>query len=127
MSSYPQLPDSEFIIMQIIWGQPTPISKTQVADLAEPERGWKPQTVYTLLNRLVDKKFLSSEKQGKERFYLPLVSQEDYLNQATGRFMDTFHKNSITGLMSALFSSGVNDDDLTELDAWIKENQRKES
>jgi len=126
MKPYPQLPDSEFAIMQIIWGQPVPISKTQVADLAEPQRGWKPQTVYTLLNRLVEKNFLSSEKQGKERFYTPLVTQEAYLTQATGRFMDIFHKNSITGLMSALFSDGVNDDDLTELDAWIKDNQRKE-
>jgi len=29
------------------------------------------------------------------------------------------------GLMNALFSSSASDDDFTELDAWLKDNQRK--
>lgn len=123
---YPHLPDSEHAIMQIIWGQPTPISKTQVAELIEPERGWKPQTVYTLLNRLVERGFLSSEKQGKERFYAALVPQEAYIAQATEKFMNTMHKNSLTGLMNALFSSKVAKEDLAELQQWLKENSDKE-
>jgi len=125
MSNYPQLPDSEFAVMRIIWENPAPISKTQVAGLAEPERGWKPQTVYTLLNRLVEKGFLSSDKQGKERFYTPLVLREAYLNQTTGHFMKTFHKNSLTGFMNALFSNNVNAEDLTELEEWLKESKSK--
>jgi len=123
---YPHLPDSEHAIMQIIWGQPTPISKTQVAELAAPERGWKPQTVYTLLNRLVEKGFLSSKKQGKERFYTTLVPRETYIEQATERFMSNVHKNSLTGLMNALFSSKVDKNDLEELEQWLKDNADKE-
>jgi predicted transcriptional regulator len=106
--------------MQIIWDEPVPVSKTQVANIAEPERGWKPQTVYTLLNRLVEKGFLSTEKVGKERFYTPLVSEETYLSRDTGRFMDVFHKNSVTGLMNALFSESITESDLTELKEWME-------
>ena len=122
---YPNLPDSEHTIMQIIWAQPTPISKTRVAELAAPQRGWAPQTVYTLLNRLVEKGFLSSEKQGKERYYVPLVQQEAYLAQATERFMDTMHKNSLTGLMNALFTGKPDDADLAELEQWLRDNANK--
>jgi len=122
MNNLPQLPDTEFTIMQIIWGQPVPISKNQVAKLAEPLRGWAAQTVYTLLNRLVDKGFLYTVKQGKERFYTPLVSQDAYLNQETGWFLRTFHKNSLTGLMNALFSKKATKQDLTEIETWLKEN-----
>jgi len=120
MNTYPQLPDSEFAVMQIIWGEVTPISKTKVAELAAPERGWTPQTVYTLLNRLVDKGFLVSEKQGKERFYSPVVERDAYFHQETGRFMKIFHKNSLTGLMNALFSGRAKEEDLVELEAWMK-------
>jgi len=123
---YPSLPDSEHAIMQIIWEQPTPISKTRVAELIAPKRGWKPQTVYTLLNRLVEKCFLSSKKHGKERFYAPLVPREAYVEQATDRFMSNIHKNSITGLMNALFSNKVDKEDLAELQQWLKQRSEKE-
>jgi predicted transcriptional regulator len=110
--------------MQIVWSQPTPISKTQVSELAEPLRGWTPQTVYTLLNRLTEKKFLSTEKHGKERYYSPLIAQAEYLNQETGRFMKMFHQNSLTGLMNALYAGdSPNEQDLLELEQWLREKK----
>jgi len=123
MNEYPQLPDSEFAIMQIIWGETTPVSKTRIAEAAAPLRGWKPQTVYTLLTRLQDKGFISSQKQGKERVYTPLIARNNYLNQETGRFVRTFHENSITGLMNAMFAGTPDEDDLSELERWL--NERK--
>ena len=122
MKEYPRLPDSEFAVMQIIWAQPVPISKLQVSALAEPQKGWTHQTVYTLLSRLTERGFLSSEKQGKERYYTVLVSREAYLNQETSRFMKAVHKNSLTGLMNALFANNKpNEEDLSELERWLKE------
>jgi len=109
--------------MQVIWGETAPVSKTKIAEAIEPLRGWKPQTVYTLLTRLQDKGFLSSEKQGKERFYTPLVMRKDYLNQETGRFIRTFHENSLTGLMNAMFAGSPDENDLSELEQWL--NERK--
>ena len=123
MREYPRLPDSEFAIMQIIWSEPTPITTNRISELVAPERGWKPQTVYTLLIRLVEKGFLKSEKQGKERCYTPTIMREDYLNQETGHFMKIFHKNSVTGLMNALFSGDLSENDLTELEEWLDERR----
>ena len=122
---YPQLPEAEFTIMQTIWGQETAMSSSQVAELLKPQKDWKHQTVSTLLNRLTEKGFLSSEKQGKERFYQPLVAREAYLSQETGRFVKEFHKNSLTGLMSALVSSSdIDDRDLKDLAAWLKAREQ---
>jgi len=119
---YPNLPDSEHAVMQIVWDNESPISKTRVTELTRPLRGWTPQTVYTLLNRLVDKGFLSSEKQGKERFYAPLIPRKAYIEQATDRFMNLVHKNSLTGLMNALFASKLDRKDLAELQQWLAQN-----
>ena len=124
MKTYPDLPDSEFTVMKIIWSRPAPVSGTQIAGLAAPEHGWKPQTVHTFLNRLVEKGFLSTEKKGKERFYTPLVLRDAYFNQATERFMNTFYKNSLKGFMNAFFSGSVNEDKLSELEEWFEENSK---
>jgi len=124
MPAYNRLPDAEFDIMRIIWSQPSPISSLQVAALAAPEKHWKQQTVLTLLTRLTGRGFLNSEKQGKERIYTPLVSQEAYLNQETGAFVQRFHKNSLTGLMNALYADkSLNEDDLATLEKWLEERK----
>ncbi|MCL2204746.1 MAG: BlaI/MecI/CopY family transcriptional regulator [Defluviitaleaceae bacterium] len=122
MKNLPQLPDSEFTIMQIVWEQPSPITINQITALAVPQRSWTVQTVYTLLARLVEKGFLYTTKQGrKERIYTPLVSQETYLNQETGWFFQKFHKNSVPRLMNALFKKATKED-LTEIETWLREN-----
>jgi len=121
----PHLPEAEFFAMKTIWDQETPISNKRMVELLKPTKGWKKQTVHTLLLRLVDKGFLSSEMQGKERYYTPLVSREDYLSQETGRFVEDFHKNSISGFMNALAANNkMNDDDFRELFTWLKENTK---
>ena len=122
MSNYTRLPDAEFDIMQIIWSQPTPISSIQVAALSAQDKSWKPQTVLTLLTRLTNRGFLSSEKQGKERFYTPVVTKEDYLNRETSLFMQRFHKNSLTGMMNALFAEkNLKEEDIEALETWLHE------
>jgi len=114
------LPDAEFDVMQVIWGADVPISSVQVHSLSVAEKKWKPQTVMTLLTRLTKRGFLSSEKRGKERYYWPLVTHEEYLQRETGLFVQRFHKNSLSGLMSALFAGRPKDADLAEIEAWMK-------
>jgi len=124
MPDYIHLPDAEFDIMQIIWSHPTPISSMQITALTAPEKKWKPQTVLTLLTRLTQRGFLASEKQGKERFYTPLVSQEEYLNRETGQFVRRFHKNSLTGLMNALYADkSPKEEELDALETWLRERK----
>jgi predicted transcriptional regulator len=114
------LPDAEFDVMEIIWAQPSPISSVQIFTLAAPDKKWKPQTVLTLLTRLVKRGFLSSEKRGKERFYTPLVGREAYLNMETGVFVQRFHKNSLTGLMNALYGGKKPKvEELNEIEQWL--------
>jgi predicted transcriptional regulator len=82
--------------------------------------------VLTLLTRLAGRGFLASEKRGKERFYTPLVSRDEYLQRETGAFVKRFHKNSLTGLMSALFGGKPRNEDLTEIEQWMREQNEKE-
>ncbi|MCL1806184.1 MAG: BlaI/MecI/CopY family transcriptional regulator [Oscillospiraceae bacterium] len=118
------MPEAEFEVMQIVWSQFPPISSISVTGL---QHKWKHQTVLTLLTRLTKRGYLSSEKLGKDRFYTPTVSQEDYLAMETGYFMRKFHQNSLTGLMSALYSDKrPSDEELQKMEDWLLAKKQKD-
>jgi len=117
-----KLPDAEFEIMKIIWQSAPPISTNQIkAQLGEDNR-WKPQTILTLLVRLIERGFLSSEKHGKERTYIPLIAEEDYLQVETENFIKKYHKNSLTGLVNTLYKGdNLSESDISDLKKLLSE------
>lgn len=124
MPDYTRIPEAEFEVMQIIWSQPPPISSIQVTGL---QKKWKHQTVLTLLTRLTKRGYLLSEKLGKDRFYTPAMSRDEYLSLETGYFMQKFHQNSLMGLMSALYpDSSPSEEEISKLEQWLKEKQKKD-
>jgi predicted transcriptional regulator len=74
--------------------------------------------------RLVERGFLRTEKNGKERTYFPLVSKEDYLKFETGNFAKHFHNGSFLNLVNTLYADeSVTDKDIDELLQWAKERR----
>ena len=120
MSIIKRLPDSEFELMRIVWANPSPISTNQIMLQLEQEKEWKPQTVLTLLTRMIERGFLRSERVGKERIYYPLITRDEYVAIESGNFMERFHQNSFVSLMNTLYEkSGISDTDLNELKKWL--------
>lgn len=125
-NKFKKLPDSEFEIMKVIWSSKPPITTNQIMEGLDEENTWKPQTILTLLMRLVDKGFLSSEKIGRERSYTPIVSEKEYLQLETGNFFKKYYKNSITQLVNTLYSdNNLTNNDLDELREWLSKEERK--
>lgn len=119
MTKIKKLPNSEFDVMRAIWGSPPPITAKGISEKLDNE--WKAQTILTLLHRLVEKGFLDTVKNGKERNYTPLISESEYLKYETGEFLDKFHNNSLTGLMNTLYDGkNMSEGDVEELMEWIK-------
>ena len=94
MGRLKKLPDTEFEIMKVVWANEPPITTNMVMEQLGNEKGWKAPTVISLMKRMVNRGFLETEKDGKERIYFPLVSKEDYLKFETGNFMKQYHENS---------------------------------
>jgi predicted transcriptional regulator len=122
MSKIKKLPDAEFEIMKIIWRSTTPqITTLQIIDaLGNDDR--KPQTVLTLLVRLIERGFLSSEKIGKERTYAPIVDEQEYLRTETKTFIEKYHQNSLLGLVKTLYNGqNLSDEEIGELRKLLDE------
>lgn len=119
-----RLPDSEFAVMKIIWHSEPPVTTHVMMEDLSSDKSWKPQTLLTILARLTEKGYLSSERIGRERCYTPLISEAEYLSIETGNFLKRYAGNSIGNLVKTLCSdSGLSSEDLQELRRWLAERK----
>ena len=124
MRTMKKLPNAEFDIMKVVWSNEPPVTTNLIMQQLGNERKWKVQTVISLMLRLVERGFIRTEKNGKERTYFPLVSKDDYLRFETGDFMERFHDNSFTSLVNTLYDGNkIKDSDLDQLEKWLKEKK----
>lgn len=124
MNKIKKLPDAEFEIMKVVWANEPPITTGIIMEQLGKEKEWKAQTILTLTVRLVERGFLRTEKNGKERTYFPLIGKEDYLKFETGDFMERFHDNSFASLVTTLYDGKkIKDSDLDELAKWLKDRR----
>ena len=121
MGEIMRLPDTELEIMKAIWEKGETLSTSEVKALLERQRPWNVSALQTLLNRLIDRGFLESYKEGKKRFYTPLVSEKDYLAVENKAFLEKVNDRSVTKLVASLFDShSISEADLDELAAFIR-------
>lgn len=124
MQKMKKLPDAEFDIMKVVWANEPPITTPIIMEQLGKDREWKIQTVVSLMHRLVERGFLRSEKNGKERTYFPLVCKEDYLKFETSNFMNQYHNNSLFHLINTLYDDkALTEEDIDGLLQWAKERR----
>ena len=124
MAVIKRLPDAEFEIMKVIWDSTPPVTTVQIMEKLESGRDWKPQTVLTMLVRLIEKGFLSSERVGRERNYTPAIPEQDYMQIETGDFMKRYSGNSVGSLVKTLYDGqNLSEEDLRELREWLEERK----
>ena len=120
-----KLPDAEFEIMRAIWQCHEPVTSpilTEKLRVTLPEKDWKQQTVMTMLVRLEKKSFLSSEKNGKERYYSPAVTEEEYLQVEALSLRQRFGGTRMTGLVKSLYDGGeLSKEEISDLRKWLDE------
>ena len=117
-----RIPPSELCLMKVIWSSSEPLSSRQIIDILEEEKGWKRTTILTLLSRLAERGFLSTEKIKRYTYYTPLVDKDDYVKLETKEFFDKIHENSLKSLVTALHENhDLSDKDLENLEKWVKE------
>ena len=113
MAELMRLPDTELEIMKVIWESGRTLSTSEVKASLEEQRPWNVSALQTLLNRLIDRGFLESYKEGKNRFYTPLVAEKEYLAVENKAFLEKVNNHSVTKLVASLYDShSITEEDL---------------
>lgn len=117
-----KLSDAEFEIMKVLWKYDTFISSDQIMKSLEDKKQWKPQTILTLLSRLIKKKFVELNKKNNRNYYKPIVLEKTYLEFETINFFNKFHDSSLIGLVNSLYiSNQIEDSEIKQLKKLLNE------
>lgn len=115
MKALPQISEAEFQVMKIVW-EHAPVSTNQVTESLTQTTKWSPKTIQTMLKRLVQKKALTYEKEGRVFIYTSLFGQEEYVNQESRHFLQRFFNGSMTSMLASfLDTETLTRQDLEEL------------
>jgi predicted transcriptional regulator len=70
--------EAESVIMEVLWRE-SPLPTEAIIAKLQGGRRWREGTVKTLLNRLLRKKAIRAEKDGRRFLYSPLVNRDEWL------------------------------------------------
>lgn len=118
-----RLPDAELEVMQAVWTCEPPVSRDTIGAIVGKSHPMAVTTLLTLLSRLVDKGFLTVEKEGRRSLYRPLVERQAYQAQQSRNFIDKVCGGSISAFASALCHSGLEEEELRELRELLERGQ----
>ena len=117
---YKRLPEAEMDIMNYIWESGRAVSSVEIQEGLKGRHEWSLAVILNLLARLTERGFVTAEKQGKYKYYSPLVKQEDYLRQESKSIIDRIFGGSVSKLVSCLYDGkNLSDEDIKSLKAFI--------
>ncbi|PCI75622.1 MAG: BlaI/MecI/CopY family transcriptional regulator [SAR86 cluster bacterium] len=82
-----KISNSEFQIMSVLWTE-APQTVGQIIGRVQKDSKWHPNTIKTMLIRLVQKGAVTREKDGKRYFYKPMLTRGNYVSAESDDFLD---------------------------------------
>lgn len=101
----PRVSDAEFEVMKVLWER-SPLTSQGVINALKGGCGWAPQTVKTMLNRLVKKGALAFDKDGKNYLYRPAVGKDECVAAESSSFLDRVFDGAVGPLLLHFAKSG---------------------
>ena len=120
-----KLPETELEIMLALWEADKSVQRNYF-NTRFSEKGWSDSTILTMLARLQEKGFITSEKSGNKNIYTAVISKDEYLKVENSSFLSRLHKGSINHFVASLADSdGLSSDDIAELEKLLKQLKEK--
>lgn len=124
MNSLPQISEAEYEVMKVVWRE-APISTNAVTEILTQKTSWSPKTIQTLLKRLVNKKALTYEKQGRVFVYTPLIEEKSYVRQQSRSFLKRYFDGDMSRMLSAcLDEEALSQSEIDSLRAILTSHQK---
>jgi BlaI family penicillinase repressor len=116
MKRPPEISDAEWRVMEAVWRGGHPMAANEVIERLGDEAGWKPNTIRTLLARLVKKGALAYSESGNRYLYTPRFTREQHVSHASDSFLGRIFGGTAQNLMVHFAQSGkLTENDLKEL------------
>ena len=120
-----RISDAEHAVMEALWAR-APLTAAEVCEEVCADRDWTLATVKTLLSRLVAKRAVATEADGKRFLYSPLLKRGNYLGGESRRLIDRLFGGRAAPLFAHLAETeALSDRDIAEIEALLETLKRK--
>ncbi|WP_440137609.1 BlaI/MecI/CopY family transcriptional regulator [Niallia circulans] len=126
MKEIPQISEGEYEVMKVVWNY-EPISTPEIVEKVLKNSDWKPNTIHTMLVRLVKKKVLQTRKDGRAFIYTSLVKENEYVEQKSKSFLKQFFGGTLNSMvLNFIENEQLSKEDISELKSILAERDKKE-
>ncbi|MGB0132335.1 BlaI/MecI/CopY family transcriptional regulator [Dokdonella sp.] len=94
-----QISEAESIVMEELW-RAHPLSAEDIVQATAAGQNWQVATVKTLLNRLLTKKAIAAEQDGRRYLYSPLLQRADYIHATSKNLLDRLFDGRVAPLVA---------------------------
>lgn len=116
-----RISEAEYAVMEPLWER-SPLTALEICEEVCSRRDWSLATVKTLLSRLVAKKAVATEPDGRRFLYTPMLEKDEYTGSESRRLVDRLFGGRAAPLFAQLAEAeALTDDDLAEMEALLKE------
>ena len=125
LKEIPQISEAEYEVMKIVWKH-EPLSTPEVVELVSKEIDWKPNTIQTMLSRLVKKKALRAVKEGRVFVYHSLIKEDAFVEQKSKLFLNQFFGGTLNSMvLNFIENDHLSKEDISELKKILSEKDSK--
>ncbi len=91
--------EAEAVVMEVLWRSAPRSAEDILAEVGEAQQ-WQEGTVKSLLNRLLKKKAVKAERDGRRYLYSPLLLREKYVHQTSKSLLDRLFGGRVAPLVA---------------------------
>lgn len=120
-----KISDSEWMVIKLIWERPG-LTSTDIIQNLSPQTTWKPKTIHSLINRLVQKGAVGIDKNDSHFRFYPLVKKEDCIMEESKSFIKRVYDGSIDLMVANFIKNGeISENEIEDLRKLLDENDKK--
>lgn len=100
MARVPKITESEWRVMRVLWAASHPVGAYDIVQELSKTEDWQPETIKTLLNRLVKKGALGYRKYKNLYLYYALVSEGECIRAESESFLARFFDGALEPMLA---------------------------
>lgn len=113
--------DAEALVMEVLW-QKNPLAAEEVIAELSIRTDWAEPTIKTLLNRLLNKRAIQAEKEGRRYLYTPVLARDAWIGQQSEGMLERLFGGRVAPLVAHFSERGkLSAADIAELRKLIEE------
>jgi BlaI family transcriptional regulator, penicillinase repressor len=116
-----RISNGESLVMEALWRKSPLSAEEVVADLAA-ENDWSQATVKTFINRLLMKKAIKAERDGRRYLYRPAMRRADFITTESQGLLDRLFDGRLAPLVAHFSQNNkLSSEDIAALKRLVKE------